>query len=545
MAEALPLPLGKPLAAFTSLPMQRQFALLIGLAMVVAVGAMLALWGMRPTYEPLLPGMSERDVVQAMDVLTRLGIEHELDSATGMLTVPAKRTHEARLHLATEGIPRADGVGFELLDQDTGIGTSRAAQAVRFQRALEGELARSIVTLDSVEAARVHLALPRESVFVRDRAKPGASVLLNLHPARTLDERQIAGIVHLIASSVPELAPERVTVVDQRGRLLSSPEDGGDGMAPTRQLEYTREVEAALRQRVERILSPLVGEEGVRVQVTADVDFTRVESTRETYDPDATVLRSEQVSEERRSDGAAGGVPGALTNQPPDGAAVAVAAPATGEAAATATPTSSSRRSTRNYEVDRTISHVREAAADLERLSVAVVVDHRSVVGEDGQIQRVPRDADEMQYLTSLVREAVGFDEARGDRVNVVNASFREIEAPEPLPAPALWQEPWARDLIRQAGAGLGILLLVLLVLRPAVKSLTSLPLHTASTAVLAPPSGSSSAAAAARDGTSPAEERPGPLTLEGSLENARRMTQEDPRLVAQVVRQWVHADEK
>jgi flagellar M-ring protein FliF len=548
MAEALPLPLGRQLSAFTALPIQRQFGLLLGLAMVVAVAAILALWGLRPTYQPLLPGMSERDVVQAINVLGRLGIDHRLDPATGMLTVPAVRMHEARLHLATEGLPRAEGVGFELLDQRTGIGSSRVVEAARYQRALEGELARSVMTLDSVDSARVHLALPRESVFVRDRVKPGASVLVNLHPARTLDDRQIAGIVHLVASSVPELTPERVTVVDQRGRLLSSPDEGADGVAPSRQLEYTRELEDALRRRVEDILSPLVGDDGMRVQVTADVDFTRVESTREMYDPQASVLRSEQISEEEQSGAAAGGIPGALSNQPPDGATIAPAQVFPGGAdddeigavqASAATPVNRSRRSTRNFEVDRTISHVREAAANLSRLSVAVVVDYRSTVDEAGQMQRLPRDGAEMQYLTALVQEAVGFDEARGDRVNVVNASFREIQQPEPLPAPPMWQEPWARDLIKQAGAGIGILLLVLLVLRPAMKSLTRLPLSPSPAAALAPPKGASSgaqglpAAAAA------------PPTLESSLESARALTREDPRLVAQVVKQWVHADEK
>lgn len=545
MAEALPQTVVKPLAAFTALPMQRQIAVLGSIAMAIALVVSLALWGLKPSYQVLLPGLGERDIVEAMSVLDRHGIEHELDSATGALMVPAKKTHEARLHLATEGLPRETTVGFELLDQPTGIGgTSRLAEAARYQRALEGELARSIMTLDSVESARVHLALPRESVFVRERGKPGASVLLNLHPGRTLDDKRVAGIVHLVASSVPDLVPERVTVVDQRGRLLSGPGEDG-ALVTTRRLEYTREIEDALRRRVHDILSPLVGEERVRAQVTAEIDFTEVESTHEAYDPERTVLRSEQVSEEQQSGPGAAGIPGALTNQPPDGAVVAGAESAAVGAAGQGPAGSTSRSSTRNYEVDRRISHIRETPGAIKRLSVAVVVDDRQTTNENGEPVAVPRTDEEMAHFTALVREAVGFDAERGDRVNVVNASFRAIESPAaaPLAERPLWQEPWVQELARQALAGLGLLLVILLVLRPALKPLLRPQLPHAPAAALGPP------ALAVVDDTDDDDADPkageGPRTLEGRLEQARLLTREDPRLVAQVVRRWIQDDEK
>lgn len=561
MAETLPQTFGRQVYGFTALPLQKQAGFLAGVAVIVAIAVGMANWAMQPTWQPLLPGMTERDRAQAMTALAGSGIQHRLDTSSGLLLVPAKQMHEARLRLATEGLPRSDGVGFELLDQDAGIGTSRMMENTRYQRALEGELARSVTTLNSVDSARVHLALPRQAVFVRDRVRPSASVLVNLHPGRNLDDVQIAGIVHLVASSVPELEPERVTVVDQRGRLLSQPEDAAGASLPTRQLEYTRKLEDSVRQRVQDILGPVVGEAGLRVQVTAEVDFTQVESTRESFDGDNAALRSEQLAQEESRSGLLGGIPGALSNQPP-GAAV-VAAPtmqdteAAGDVAAVpAPPVNRNSRSTRNYEVDRTIEHVRQAPASLSRLSVAVVVDDREAVGEGGQRTRAPRDAAELEYLTGLVREAIGFNEARGDRVTLVNASFREIEAlPETDPVP-FWTEAWFQDLVRLGLGALGILILIFAVLRPAFRGLAQVP--RAAPRLAAPTAGAGSAAGArALPGGAPQllpagggmdadtvtlGARSGPPPEE-RLSQARAIAKEDPRIVAQVVRQWMEAD--
>ncbi len=552
MAGTLPQTLTKQFAGLSELPAHRQFGMIVGLAVVAALAASVLLWGMRPGYQVLLPGMAERDVAQAITVLDRQNISWRMNNASGALMVPANRVAEARLQLATEGLPRSDGLGFELLDKETGLGTSRMVETARYQRALEGELVRSVVTLQGVDSARVHLALPRQSVFLRDRAKASASVLVNLHPGRQLDEQQVAGIVHLVASSVPELEVEQVTVVDQRGRLLSQNGRGEFGAAPARQLDYTRKVEDAFRQRVEDILMPLLGDAGMRVQVTADVDFTQIESTREIFDPDARVLRSEQTSEEETRGGGFGGIPGALSNQPP--AAAGVAARGDGvlrDEIESEMPGSRNLRSTRNFEVDRTISHIREAPGSLRRLSVAVVVDHRPGVDEDGSRTRLPRTAEEMTHFESLVREAVGFDADRGDRVNVVNASFREIEDVEEVFEPRpLWQEPWVHDLVRQVMAAVAVLLLILLVLRPALKSLAQ-----TGQAAARPPlaiagdepstAGALPNAAQAASGAMAPQMLPSGRDAEQELARARQLATEDPRLVAQVVRSWMVTDEK
>ena len=425
-----------------------------------------------------------------------------------------------------------------LLDQSGGLGTSQLVENARYQRAVEGELARSIMTVESVDRARVHLAIPRPSVFVRDRVKPTASVIVTLRPGRSLDDNQVAGIVHMVASSVPELDPGRVTVVDQRGRLLSQTSGGGVAADASRQLDYTRRLEDAYRQRVEDILAPVVGADAVRVQVAADVDFTETESTHETYDSDKPAIRSEQVSDQQSTEAPAGGVPGALTNQPPGGAVVASATPENGTTETDqSVPTSRSRSSTRNYELDRTIDHVRQSPVTLRRLSVAVVVDQRDVVDANGQHSRVPRDAAEMDRLTALVREAVGFDEQRGDSLNVVNESFKEIEEPPPAPPEPFWMQPWAKDLARYGAAGLGLLLLVFVVLRPTLRSLAQVPAQRGVAAALPDAAAPAMLAAQTMGGAA--------ANTEQQLTRARQIAGDDPRLAAQVMRRWISDDGK
>ncbi len=562
MAETLPQLMTRQVGDLASMPAQRQLSLLVGLAIVGAVVVLLASWGLRPTYQVLLPGMTETDRVEAMGALTRHGISNHIDRDSGQLMVPASSVHEARLHLATEGLPRAENTGFELLDQDNGLGTSRLQETARYQRALEGELARSIMTISTVNSARVHLALPRQTVFMRDRVQPSASVLVNLHPGRNLDDVQVAGIVHMVASSVPEMTAERVTVLDQRGRLLSqnsNDRNSANGQVSW-QLDYSRRIEDLYKSRIEDILAPLVGD-GMRAQVTADVDFTQVERTQEQFDPERQVVRSEQISEDESLTSLAGGIPGALSNQPP---AAGTALGATGEGvlndeadtenAGTVSPRNRSSRSTRNFEVDRTISHIRQAPALLNRLSVAVVVDHKPGVDAEGQRVREPWDEAELEHLRSLVMEAVGFNEERGDRVNLVNASFREILEPDvTYEEPAIWEEAWFQELAKQALAGLGILLLILFVLRPLLRGLTQARYSSGGAALpaggmrqLPGPQGGGQPQQLTPDGM-PAQ-LPGPggsRTLDENLNVARGMSTEDPALVAQVMRQWMKADDK
>jgi flagellar M-ring protein FliF len=534
---------------FSRMPLERQIGLIVAVAAAVTLVVSVFMWLTRPTYVPLYPGLGEQDSAQVADALARHGVSYRLDPVSGSVTVPARQIHEARLKLATEGLPKGSGFGFELLEQDQGLGTSRLIEDARYHRAIEGELARSIATLHSVENARVHLALPRQSVFVRDRVKPSASVLVNLYAGRTLDEQRVAGIVHLVASSVPDLEAERVTVVDQRGRLLTTPSADADGIvASSQQLDFTRRVEEGYVRRIMDILSPILGSDAVRAQVAADLDFSRIERTMEVYDPEFSAVRSEQISEDESRGSGMMGVPGALTNQPPE--AGVLEGGANGEQLVNGqavTPGSSSRRTVRNYEVDRTISHIREAPGSLQRLSVAVVVDHRAQRNAQGRMERVPLDEQEMERISALVREAVGFDARRGDSVNVVNASFRPADVPEPLPEPPLWQEPWVVDLAKTILAVIMVLVLAFTVLRPLLRSLAE------------------KGAAARREdqlGHLALEGREGPVpglthaqqgalpspsrrhqSYEEHLESARSMVREDPRRVAQMMKTWIGTD--
>ncbi|ANB02790.1 flagellar basal-body MS-ring/collar protein FliF [Ectothiorhodospira sp. BSL-9] len=551
MATSLTTTLNQQVEGFNRLPAQSQIGLLVGVAAAIALVVSLFIWLNRPDYTILYPDLGQRESAEVMQALDQHGINYRLDPVTGALTVPADSVHEARLQMATEGLPRAVGFGFELMQEDQGIGTSRLVQTARYHRALEGELARSVATLSSVEAARVHLAMPRETVFVRDRGQPSASVVVTLHPGRTLDERRVAGIVHLVASSVPGMEPERVTVVDQRGRLLTEHGED-DGMTlSTRNMEFTRLMEENLSQRVMDIIAPIVGEEGVRARVSADLDFSRIERTIENYDPELTALRSEQFSEEDTRGGPGGpmGIPGALVNQPPGGGELGAEGEGVMEPGMEM-PGSSRRSGTRNYEVDRTISHVREAPGTVRRLSVAVVVDFQERMNEEGEMVREPVPPEELARIEGLVQRAVGFDARRGDSVNVISAPFRVEPEPEPLPEPPIWEQAWAQELARTALLALVALLAILLVVRPLLRQLA---------AQGAAGKAADEEARAAGEGegevgedqlslTSQGDEPmalpgKGPRDYETNLERVRELIKDDPKLVAQVVKNWVAED--
>ncbi len=549
--------------AFTKLPVQRQIGLLVTVGLLVAVIVTVVLWGLRPNYVTLLSGLEGREAARAVEVLQGEGVRYRLDPASGALQVPSTDLHQARLLLATEGVPRDSGIGFEILEESQGITTSRLMENARYHRALEGELARSITSLSSVEAARVHLALPRQSVFIREQSQPSASVVISVHPGRRLDDAQVAGMVHLVASSVPELVAERVSVVDHNGRLLSQQADDARSGLSDRHLEYQERLEKAYVQRILDILTPVLGADAVRAQVTAAVDFTQIERTEEAYDPDRRVLRSEQIQEDENTAPGPQGVPGALSNQPPaDGEAV------TGDVLAEngggASSTRSSVRATRNFEIDRTVSHIREAPASLRRLSVAVVVDHEEVAGAEGATDRVPLDEQKLERITALVRDAVGFDAARGDSVNVINTSFRVEEVSEVFAPAPLWEEPWVQELIRHGLAGLLVLILVFGALRPAIRSLARAPLQlqgAGGTGGLALPTDAlptdalqqaavaSLGAPGAQAGPGNGDPRGGGVRVNddvyrNSLDSAHKMINEDPRRVAQVVKSWVKSDD-
>ncbi len=463
------------------MPRNRQIGLIAALALTLAVAVAMLLWAQKPEYALLFGEMSEKEAGEIVEALEKLNIEHKIDPANGRIQVPAEKVHALRLKLAGMGLPKESSSGFELLDKENGFGVSQLVEGARYQRALEGEIARSIMTIQSVKAARVHLALPKESVFVRQPKLASASVMVDLHAGRSLDPGQVDAIVRLVASSVPQLEPEQVTVVDQRGHLLFSKNQDNETSLTGKQFEFKRQVEEHLIDRVENILSPVMGNDGMRTQVSADVDFTVTERTQEVYNPDGPALRSEQNREEQSRGMGPQGVPGALSNQPPP---AGVAPETTGQAGqagqpaqggqtqpnSTQIPVSNHKSATRNYELDKTVSHSRLGTGVVRRVTAAVVVDNKRTVQPDGTINVQPYTEEELARFSSLVKEAVGFDSARGDRVTVTNAAFRPEAAEPMLP---VWQQPWFVPLLKYAAVGLVLMVLIFGVLRPMVKGLT------------------------------------------------------------------------
>ncbi len=530
MAEAAGFPAR---GVLDTVPGLRQLVMLAGVAGAIAFALWLVLWSQGPNYTVLYGQLSSRDATAVVEALKASAIEHKLDINSGVVMVPSDRLHDARLMLAAQGLPEGDGLGIEMLKQQDGFGTSQFMETARYQLALETELGRTVIRVQGVQTARVHLALPKASVFVRDRRRASASVMLQLFPGRRLDPGQVAAIVHLVASSVPDLEASQVTVIDQNGTLLSSPQDG-DGLAATvRQLDYQRRVEQGFEERIEALLTPLVGIGRVRAGVTADLDFTQAERTSEDFDPAQQVVRSEQTSSDQRSAGdTAQGIPGALSNQPPQTSAAPPAAAQQGAVTA-AVPAATQQRATRNYEIDRTISHVRTASGSVRRLSVAVILDNKPAAdGAEGA--GTAYATEEIERFTSLVREAIGFDEARGDRVQVLNAGFSA-----PAPAPAIeaipfWQEPSTQALARQGLGAVLVILVAFFVLRPLMASVTR-PMPAALLAAGLPDVAGDRVSIGQAGGRS--------ANYEQQVAAARSLVGQDPRRAAEVVKDWVTTD--
>ncbi len=532
-------------------PAARQMLMLVAVAGAVALGVMAAFWGQTPNYGLLYGNLNDKDTGGVIEALSKSNIPYKIDEGSGAVLVPAKQVHAARLKLAGQGLPRGTGVGFELMDEKPAFGNTQFQEIARYQRAIEGEIARSIMTLSNVQSARVHLAIPRQSAFIREREQPSASVLLNLYSGRAIEPDQVSAIVHLVAASVPNLLTGRVTVIDQKGKLLTSSDATRDLSSSSNQLEYRRKLEESYARRIEDILTPITGAGSVKAQVAADVDFTITETARESYNPEGQLVRSEQTAEETNSGGAgAGGIPGALSNQPPGAASVpettkppagqkpasAAAAAAQQALAANANNASvnSSKRATRNYELDKTISHTKQPTGNIRRLSVAVVVDDVVTVSKKGKVSRTARTPEELARMTALAREAVGFDEKRGDSVNVTNAAFSTPAAAAPVEELPLWKQDWLWDIARQVGGGLLALLLLLMVVRPLLRGLQARPVS-AGMAGGGVPDDRLSLSAPAQAGM--------PSGYDAQMTAARTSAQQDPKRVAQVVKQWVATD--
>jgi flagellar M-ring protein FliF len=517
----------------------RQTAFLfVTLAVAIALGVAAWLWAREPDYRVLYSNLSDRDGGAIIAALGTLNVPYKVAEGGGAVLVPGTQVHETRLRLASQGLPKGSVVGYELVDNQK-FGATQFQEQMNFQRGLEGELARSIQALAAVEGARVHLAIPKPSVFLREQQQPSASVLLTLRNGRTLDRAQVTGIAHLVASSVPELALERVSIVDQSGALLSERRDGTDnGLDPT-QLSYVRQVEQATIQRITDILEPVVGRSNVRVQVTADVDFTRNESVAESFKPNQdaknAALRSQQTTESMTSSPTvAGGVPGALSNQPPAaGVAVIDGKSSTTQASNSATPTSTRKDSNTAYEVDKKIEHTRASVGGVRRMTAAVVVNYRRQVDTSGKATSAALSAQEMEQITALAREAMGFNKDRGDSLNVANAAFNEPEREAPVETP-FWKAPenisFAKEIGRYTLFGALILYLFFAVIRPMLRQ--------AAEQATAPPQPEYMPASEAEAAVG----QPRPTAEQ--LQRARQLARDDPKVVANVVRGWVTHDE-
>lgn len=526
-----------PLGSLGTLLGSRQMLLLFGLSVSIAIGVTAAFWLREPSYELLYSNLSDRDVGEVMDSLRSENTPYRLDN--GSLMVPSEDVYAARLRLSSQGLPRGAGFGLEIIEGESSFSTSQFMENARYHHALETELGRTISNLQPVQGARVHLALPKPTVFLRKSNKPSASVFLDLFPGRVLEEPQVKSIVHLVASSIPELESSHVTVVDQRGTLLNSPDSSDTAALSGREFAYVERVQNAYVDRIVNLLTPMIGPGRVRATVNADIDFTVREETREVYDPAATVVRSEQVSEDTQRGGvtAGQGIPGALSNQPPVGAAADAtegAATAAASADTAAPPTRVSVQSTRNFEVDRQLSHTKDPANSIQRLSVAVLVDNISDVDEKNKPITRPLNEDELAEIERMVQGAVGFSEARGDTISVSNVAFYEgpkIDAPE---GPGFFSQPLVKDILRQLPAIALLLVVALGVIRPIVLALSKAGTGVASGGQSLP-SGVGGAPAADM-----VEQPAAPLTFDDKVNVAKQLASNDPERVAQVVRAWV-----
>ena len=560
--------------------MLRQVGLMVGLAASVAIGFAVVLWSQQPDYRPLYGSLAGMDAKQVMETLAAADITYTVEPNSGALLVKADDISRARLKLAAAGVKPTDGnIGFEILDKDQGLGTSQFMEATRYRRGLEGELARTISSLNNVKGARVHLAIPKSSVFVRDERRPSASVLVELYAGRSLEPGQVLAIVNLVATSVPELSKSQITVVDQKGNLLSDQGENSELTMAGKQFDYSRRMEGMLTQRVHNILQPVLGNDRYKAEVSADVDFSAVESTSEQFNPDQPALRSEQsTSEQRTASNGPQGVPGALSNQPPSPATAPQQAgrgagatgmiqpgqplldangqqimdPGTGQPMLAPYPADKRSQSTRNFELDRAISHTKQQQGRVNRLSVAVVIDDKiSVNPANGEVTQVPWSTDQLARFTRLVQDAVGFDASRGDSVSVINVPF-STERAEVIADIPFYSQPWFWDVVKQVLGVLFILVLVFGVLRPVLNNITG---HGRNKQTAGIGSDAEMGGMGGLDGElgNDRVSLGGPQSIllpspsegyDAQLNAIKSLVAEDPGRVAQVVKEWINADE-
>lgn len=552
MAEAPTPSLTALLRGFNNLPAGRKVGLMVALAAVIAIVVGSWIWAQTPDYRILYANLSDRDGGAVVESLQKLNIPFKMAEGGGAIMVPSGMVYEARLKLASQGLPKGGAAGFDLMD-NMKIGATQFQESVAYQRALEGEITRTIEAISAVQGARVHLAMPKDTVFVREQQKPSASILINLYPGRTLEKAQVEGIVHLVASSVPDMPTSNVTIIDQNSKLLTSANKQSVIGLDSSQLEYLQEVEQNYIRRIEDILLPITGPNNVRAQVTADLDFSMAEQTAETYKPNAdpaqAAVRSSQTSETTGEGGAgAAGVPGAFSNQPPGGATAPINAAAgrPGAAGAGANAASSGgtthKEATTNFELDKTISHVRNPVGAIKRLSVAVVVNNKGEKDKKGKVTSRPLTKDELTQIYNLSREAMGFNQVRGDTLNVVNAPFTLADEAAVEGAP-VWKDPsmvaLAKDLVKYLVIAGILLYLVTGVIRPALSDLAAAGgKHIAAMEAARAEQGAASADVV-QIGAGAKRQH----SYEEDIRSVKDAAKADPKIVANVVKDWVNKE--
>ncbi len=548
---------GDFLEGLSNLNLLRQVGLMITLAASVAIGFAIVMWMQGEDYRPLYGRMDNLDAANVVDVLEQNQINFKVDENSGAILVASEDVHMARLKLAEFGLPSNPTQGFELMDKEQPLGTSQFVENTRYQRSIEGELARTITSITSIRSARVHLAIPKKTVFVRDAANPTASVFVEVFAGRSVDPAQVKAIMNLVASSVPGMKMADVTVVDQHGNLISTGEDSADLLLAAKQHQYSQEVESSVIKRINGILEPVVGGGKFRAEVSADIDFTAVEQAAETFNPDLPAIRSEQtLNETRRAGDVAAGIPGALTNQPPGTAAAPEQIdPATGQPIPPAQPTNNREQATRNYELDRTVSYTKHQQGTLKRLTVAVVVDDKVVKNADGTETHVAWTENELERLSILVRDAVGFSAVRGDSVNVLNSAFaNRVDDPNAGLDELPWWQVWIMPHIKYIASVLVILLIVFGLLRPMFKSLSKQGGALAEQEEARQLAALEAAGGVGLEGMSDetvtltgghALLLPGPEQgYEDQINAIKGLIADDPGRVAQVVKQWINRDD-
>lgn len=543
---------GDLMTGFNRLSLMRQLGLMVGLAASIAIGFAIVLWSKAPEQRILFSNLSFADANQVIEQLKLYNIDYTFETDGRAILVPEAKVNQARLRLAADGISFDKTIGFELLDNTDSLGSSQFMENARYRRGLEGELSRTIASLVSVRSARVHLAIPKETVFVRERKTPTASVFVELFSGRKLDQNQVSAIANLVASSISSLTEKNVTVVDQRGRMLNATESNKDLLLAGRQFEYSKKVEQNLLESVNSILLPVVGQGRFRAEVSTEIDFTAIEKTDELFNPELPALRSEQTLDENRVGAKAPeGVPGALSNQPPGPNTVPEVANGDGAGGAAATPGSSRKQATRNFELDRSISYTKQQMGRVSRITVAVVVDDILVPSPDGEApsEKKTWTPQELERLRILVQSAVGYSAQRGDVVSVINSAFVP-ETPIVDEEVPIYKEQWVWDIAKQVGAALFLMLMVFGILRPILKNL-------ASSGTKGDPMslGAAGEVAAELEGLNADDISDDSVTFGGrddgllptpnesfdyQVNAVRSMIAEDPARVAQAVKQWV-----